>query len=241
MMESIKLVGTLLHEYADSIITDYPELRESLRDLFREVLYSVYDPSVVDDEWMKAGSNPKGKELEVLLPEDLQMKLENQLNYQCKPEEVQALRTVFGQRQFRSNFLYTDIQEAFKPLGLVDYKTPRGQAASDHLDYEMLDLRSIRLINRMVHYLGSQQISFSQFISGMVTTQSIKTAEGKQDVQLMMAKEFFEKFQKCGLKKNSVPHVNLCIFLCIDKKYKKYLMLKKLKRCIIDFNQSAYF
>ena len=36
-------------------------------------------------------------------------------------------------------------------------------------------------------------------------------------------------------------HANLCYFLCIDKKYKSYLMLKKLKRCIIDFNNSDYF
>ena len=36
-------------------------------------------------------------------------------------------------------------------------------------------------------------------------------------------------------------HTNLCLFLYIDKKYKSYLMLKKLKRCIIDFNNSDYF
>ena len=61
----------------------------------------------------------------------------------------------------------------------MDYKTPKGQENSQHLDYEMLDLRSIRLINRMVHYLGTQQINFSEFLSGMIQTQSIKTATGK--------------------------------------------------------------
>lgn len=30
------------------------------------------------------------------------------------------------------------------------------------------------------------------------------------------------------------------MFLCIDAKYKSYLMIKKLKRCLIDFNQSKY-
>ena len=56
-----------------------------------------------------------------------------------------------------------------------------------------------------------------------------------------MAKKFFDKLHSHGVKKNSKSHANLCLFLCIDRKYKEYLMLKKLKRCIIDFNQSAYF
>lgn len=30
--------------------------------------------------------------------------------------------------------------------------------------------------------------------------------------------------------------MNLCMFLCIDQKYKHYLLIKKLKRMIIDFN-----
>jgi hypothetical protein len=56
-----------------------------------------------------------------------------------------------------------------------------------------------------------------------------------------MATKFFEKLQKHKIKKTAVPHKNLCDFLCIDTKYTSYLMLKKLKRCIIDFNQSDYF
>lgn len=53
-----------------------------------------------------------------------------------------------------------------------------------------------------------------------------------------MASSFFEKLEKHGIKSNSNLHPNLCLFLCIDRKYKKYLMIKKLKRCIIDFNSS---
>ena len=45
---------------------------------------------------------------------------------------------------------------------------------------------------------------------------------------------------KCGIKKNANYHPNLCMFLCVYKKYKKILMLKKLKKCILDFSQSTY-
>ena len=56
-----------------------------------------------------------------------------------------------------------------------------------------------------------------------------------------MAKKFFGKLYRAGVKKKPMIHANLGSFLCIDKRYKNYLMLKKLKRCIIDFNQSKFF
>ena len=40
---AIRLAGTLLHEYAESVKQAYPELKDSCRDLFREVLYSAYN------------------------------------------------------------------------------------------------------------------------------------------------------------------------------------------------------
>ena len=56
-----------------------------------------------------------------------------------------------------------------------------------------------------------------------------------------MAKKFFGKLQKAEVIKKAKVHPNLSQFICIDKRYKNYLMLKKLKRIIIDFNQSKFF
>lgn len=69
----------------------------------------------------------------------------------------------------------------------------------------------------------------------------MKTKSANQTVDIFAAKKFFNKLYAHGIKKNPEIHQNLCTFLCLDKKYKNYLMLKKLKRCIIDFNQSGYF
>lgn len=89
---SIRLAGTLLHEYAESIKAEYPELQESARDLFREILFSDYDKTVLNDpSWLKEGGSRKGKEVEVILPGDLIMKIENQLSYSVKDIERQAL------------------------------------------------------------------------------------------------------------------------------------------------------
>ena len=137
---------------------------------------------------------------------------------------------------------YTDLSEAFDPLEIRDYKTPKGQKASNMINYDLLDLRSIRLINRMIHYLGSQQVSFTDFMKDIIQMQVVKTKEAKNpNVEIFLAKKFFQKLYDHGIKKTALLHPNLCIFLCIDQKYKNYLMLKKLKRMIIDFGNSSYF
>jgi len=56
-----------------------------------------------------------------------------------------------------------------KAMEIVDYKTPKGQVSTAQLDYESLDNRSIRLINRMIHFLGSSGVSFSDFMKDIVT------------------------------------------------------------------------
>lgn len=75
----------------------------------------------------------------------------------------------------------------------------------------------------------------------IIQTQEVKTKSSNQSVEIFPAKKFFAKLHEHQVKKNANPHTNLCSFLCIDQKYKQFLMLKKLKRCIIDFNQSSYF
>ena len=66
-----------MFDYCDNIIIEYPELMDSCRDLFREIMYSTYDKSVVNDDYLKNGGNKKGDEIEVLLSEDIFFKLEN--------------------------------------------------------------------------------------------------------------------------------------------------------------------
>lgn len=234
--------GRIILDYAEIIIRQYPELMDSCRDLFREVIYSAYDEEKLQNEaFVKDGGNKKGEEVEVLLPEDMLYKFENQINYSLSQKQKEYLDRIFRVKRIHNTYLYDDLREVFSVLGIRDYKTPKGTASTAHLNYEKLDLRSIRLINRMIHYLGSQQIAFSSFMEDLIQKQEVKTQTSEQEIEIFMARAFFEKLHKSGIKKTPTPHPNLCYFLCIDRKYKKFLMLKKLKRCIIDFNQSAYF
>lgn len=109
------------------------------------------------------------------------------------------------------------------------------------MNYQNIDKKSIRIINRMIHWLGSSNTSFSDFIGDMIQMHEVKTKAGSTNVEIIHSKKFFGKLAENGIKKSPNIHPNLCYFLCIDPKYKNYLLLKKLKRVIIDFNQSKYF
>ena len=93
----------------------------------------------------------------------------------------------------------------------------------------------------MIHFLGSNSVSFSKFLEPLIQKQEVKTKAANTQVDVFMAKKFFQKLHRAGVKKSPTINDNLAAFLCIDKRYKHYLMLKKLKRCIIDFNQSKFF
>ena len=109
-------------------------------------------------------------------------------------------------------------------------------------------VKVVAISNRVTTVLASLVVHISKDASGNLFktilnpfNQEVKTQIASQEIEILMAKKLFEKLHKHGIKKDAQPHPNLCYFLCIDRKYKKFLMLKKLKRCIIDFNSSAYF
>lgn len=56
-----------------------------------------------------------------------------------------------------------------------------------------------------------------------------------------MANDLFNIFYKYKLKKRNKLHLNLCSFLCIEKKYINILVVNKLKKCLADFQQIEYF
>jgi len=124
-------------DYAEVIIKQYPELMDSCRDLFREVIYSVYDSSKLkDEEFVKRGGSKKGEEIEMLLPEDFLYKLENQLDYSLNMKQRQSLDKILRSRKIKNNYHYEDISAVFMTLGIRDYKTPKGTQNTAHLNYE---------------------------------------------------------------------------------------------------------
>ena len=70
--------------------------------------------------------------------------------------------------KFNGMILYHDISLIMATMGIKDFKVPVGQKTNSHLDYNILDLKSIRLMNRMIHFLGSKDISFTQFMNDII-------------------------------------------------------------------------
>lgn len=48
-------------------------------------------------------------------------------------------------------------------------------------------------------------------------------------IETLTARRFFKQLHKVKIKKTPKEHENLSTLLCIDKKYKSYLMVNKLK------------
>ena len=71
------------------------------------------------------------------------------------------IAAIFAVEKYHGLIRYNDIKDAFSTLGICDYKTPKGQLNQQHLNYDVLDFCSIRIINRMIHHLGEHAIPFS--------------------------------------------------------------------------------
>ena len=56
-------------DFVENMLTDYPELEDTCRDVFRDIIYSTRD---TDDK----EQDPKGAEFEVIMVEDLKAKID---------------------------------------------------------------------------------------------------------------------------------------------------------------------
>lgn len=180
-------------------------------------------------------------EVEVLHYNELVEKMETVIKksepgFKLSQGQQGAINIIYASELRDNLILYDDIEATLKTQGVRDVKI-----VNSSLDYDNLDKKSIRILNRMIHWLGSTNTSFSTFIKDMIQLHEVKTKTGITKVEIIHSKRFFQKLFDCQIKKNPTPHPNLCLFICIDPKYKNYLQLKKLKRVIIDFNSSKYF
>lgn len=113
------------------------------------------------------------------------------------------------------------------------------------MNYEMLDMKSMRIIKRFLHFLSSQSaedggLDFASFMQELISKQTVKTKSSNAEVLLFSSQKFFKKLAKYNIKKTSTQHPNLQQFLCIDLKYQGFLMFRKLKKCMQDFNKSRF-
>ena len=97
-------------------------------------------------------------------------------------------------------------------LGIKDYPAPKGVP----LDYSLLSLKSIRTINKLIHYLSDNE-GFIGFFKEMIDTKKISSASGKQEIEVFKDVDFFKKLKKVGVTKSDNVNLNLCNFICVDE------------------------
>jgi hypothetical protein len=98
------------------------------------------------------------------------------------------------------------LAKVFGGAGVKDYRVPKNHPSSALFNYDELDLRSIRIVNRLIHHLGTEQLSFSDFMKDLVTEQTVKTKQGNTKVEIFMANKFFEKLKNLKVKKSVDVH-----------------------------------
>lgn len=107
---------------ADTIHSNFAELKESCRDIFREIIYS--DVRLIA---AAADSTPFKNEIEVITPKDLIAKVDELLYPKVLSAGQQSCLTlVLSFASISGNIFYRDIQSILSPVGIVDYKTPKG-------------------------------------------------------------------------------------------------------------------
>ena len=101
----------------------------------------------------------KGLEIEVIRIDDLIFILDEQLPGGIDENKKMALSAVLEIKN--SMIMYKDMQTILGCLGIKDYKAPKGTIIKKNLNYNILSFKSIRVLNRIIMYLGDNHIKFS--------------------------------------------------------------------------------
>lgn len=87
---------------------------------------------------------------------------------------------------------------------VIDLPRPR-----KHLNYSSLNLKSIRILNRLVAYLERNKTTLDQFLEGLQIQQTVKTKTKSEKVDIVRADKFFQKLGMLEIRKSSLIYMNL--------------------------------
>jgi len=103
------------------------------------------------------------------------------------------------------------------------------QSSIKNSDLNQLDLKSIRIMNRIVERLEQKKEKIQDFFQPVIFEKEIKTKTDTRTYQLISSEHFFGFLQQQGLKKYETEHKNLSAQLSVDQnKYPDRILLSKL-------------
>lgn len=90
---------------------------------------------------------------------------------------------IFEHRDMKNISIFEDLVKVMLSFGIREHK-PRSKK---HLNYETLDLKSKRILNRLSNYLAIKELEFDDFFKDMYFTQQVKTKTKSEKVDIMKA------------------------------------------------------
>lgn len=177
-------------------------------------------------------------------------------------EQIECLHEIEGVQVVH----LTKFIEGLSAIGYKDLERPKSKK---NFDFKMLDLRSIRLMNRlanlvMVHLegpmkqlaLNGKAINKEQFQKLMMTVlekgdlfqSSLKKAlirigvQKEERLNVILTEDFFRRLSiDLQIKKSTSEHTNLSKFLCLDQiRFSQFILLKKLSKALEVFIANHY-
>jgi hypothetical protein len=103
-------------------------------------------------------------EYEVVTMSDVQAIIADCTTIDFEQTEIDILKDVFKTKRFEGFVIFEELQRALVAFGMVvDLPQPR-----KHLNYASLNLKSIRILNRLVAYLEKNNSTLDAFLDGLL-------------------------------------------------------------------------
>ncbi len=88
------------------------------------------------------------------------------------------------------------------------------------MNYDLLDQKAIRIINRLAEHLSVCKKSFKEVFSDKILSTNEQADQNLEQISLdfIRSEDFFEKLRDLGLRKSNISHLPLIEFLSNDAK-----------------------
>ena len=176
---------------------------KTTREIFRGKIYTVPIP----DENLT--------EVEVIRFKDLVSTL-NHLNSDKLSEDLEQMLILVLQQSKLAKYqliLLEDVNQIMASFNLVE-RMPKSRKG---LQYEQLDMKSKRILNRIVEYLREKDLTTTDFVQEITSIKTVKYNNNKSaQMEIIKAENFFKKLCKVKIRKSHSVYQNLSAFLAIS-------------------------
>eukprot|EP00347_Sterkiella_histriomuscorum_P021841 403332581 len=201
------------------------------------------------------------KQLKVLTYEDdTEEDLQSQEMIEEMLIQIESLFTIeaLDQKVIILNKLVMGLQA----FGYQDHQLPKSKKG---LQFDELDVKSIRILNRIVQHVQKEVVEFlkkfninvkalnkqqmhqiytqiteSVVFKGCLTKVLLKARNKEEKCFLVTTETFYKRLKELGIKQQTHEYENLTRFLWIDQQFPQYILFKKLIKTVEILQSNAY-